>query len=81
VIDVEKCPLRAFEQDALAGVRQILQFLGYIHCNRGDYLGRSERLFECLVKIDRLRAKIVLKKEIVVVEHFAEFCREVLTQE
>ena len=59
MIDIQESPLGALEQDALAGVGKVLQYLRNVGGYRRDNLRRSECLVQRPGKVDRVHAEII----------------------
>jgi hypothetical protein len=78
VVDIEQRALRALEQDV--GTRLVCLVKRTRHV--GNHLGQARRhghrAVQNLLKIDRLRAQVVLQREVVIVQHFTQLLGKTL---
>ena len=80
MVDVQQRALRAFEQQALAGLIGFIQGARHIHHQRLDAFRQRQRIVQDHLEVDCFGMEVILQHEVVVVQHLAQLGGEAFTE-
>ena len=78
MIDIQEAALRALEQNALVGIREVLEDLRDIDRNRRNDLRILHGLIQGLREVDRFGAEVIFQQEVMVIENLAQLRCKIL---